>query len=111
MDLNRLPELFCGFPHRPRVGPTLYPVACSPQAWAAGSVFMLLGACLGMDINAPDRVIRFDRPILPDYLSAMDITGLRVDDAFVDLSFHYHPDGVGVLVSRRTRPIDVIVAK
>ena len=45
--LHRLPELICGFGRRPGKGPTLYPVACSPQAWAAGSVFMVLQACLG----------------------------------------------------------------
>ena len=47
VDLHRLPELFCGFPRRPGEGPTLYPVACAPQAWAAGAVFMLLQAALG----------------------------------------------------------------
>ncbi|HUG15120.1 MAG TPA: amylo-alpha-1,6-glucosidase [Thermomicrobiales bacterium] len=111
MDLKRLPELFCGFPRRQRVGPTLYPVACSPQAWAAGSVLMLLEACLGMDIDAPGRVIRFDRPILPDYVPELDISRLAVGDAVVDLAFHYHPDGVGVLVASRTEHVEVIVAK
>ena len=49
---RRLPELICGFGRRPGKGPTLYPVACSPQAWAAGSVFMVLQACLGLEIRA-----------------------------------------------------------
>ena len=42
MDGQRLPELFCGFHRRAGEGPTLYPVACSPQAWAAGAVFHLI---------------------------------------------------------------------
>ena len=51
-DGHRLPELFCGFPRREGEGPTLYPVACSPQAWAAAAVFCMLQACLGLDIDA-----------------------------------------------------------
>ena len=54
---HRLPELICGFGRRPGKGPTLYPVACSPQAWAAGSVFMLLQACLGLEIRASESRI------------------------------------------------------
>ena len=48
LDSHRLPELFCGFSKRPEQAPTLYPVACAPQAWAAGAVFLLLQSCLGM---------------------------------------------------------------
>jgi hypothetical protein len=56
VELHRLPELFCGFHKRPESsGPTLYPVACAPQAWAAGSVFLLLRACLGLDARAHER--------------------------------------------------------
>jgi glycogen debranching enzyme len=51
VDLHRLPELFCGFSRRPGEGPTLYPVACAPQAWASASAFMLLGAALGITID------------------------------------------------------------
>ena len=47
-DMSRLPELFCGFTRRPHRAPTPYPVACAPQAWSAGAVFGLLGACLGL---------------------------------------------------------------
>ena len=54
-DLHRLPELFCGFPRRPGEAPTLYPVACAPQAWASGAVFLVLQACLGLDVFAPER--------------------------------------------------------
>ena len=63
MELHRLPELFCGFARRSGEGPTLYPVACSPQAWSTASVFMLLGACLRLSITAspPDPL----HPCLP----------------------------------------------
>jgi glycogen debranching enzyme len=109
MDLSRLPELFCGFARRPHVGPTLYPVACAPQAWAAGSVVSLLQSCLGLEIDAGQRVVRFDRPVLPPDLQEIVISNLVVADVVLDLSLHQHPDGVGVRVLRRNGPVDVVV--
>ena len=61
-DLGRLPELFCGLDRHRGEGPTLYPVACSPQAWAAGAVFLLVQACLGVSIQGTHNRILFDRP-------------------------------------------------
>jgi glycogen debranching enzyme len=57
-DLHRMPELFCGFSREGSAGPVLYPVACAPQAWAAGAVFLLFQACLGLHIDAPRKVLR-----------------------------------------------------
>ena len=51
MDLRRLPELYCGFQRGRERGPTLYPVACSPQAWAAGTPLLLLQSSLGLEFN------------------------------------------------------------
>src|SRR5262245_63172137 len=63
-DLHRLPELFCGFPRRPGEAPTLYPVACAPQAWASGAVFLLLQACFWLDVFASERWLLFWIPLL-----------------------------------------------
>src|SRR5690606_16727720 len=41
-ELHRLPELFCGFARTAGDAPTVYPVACTPQAWAAGAPYLLL---------------------------------------------------------------------
>jgi glycogen debranching enzyme len=84
IELNRLPELFCGMERRPGEGPTLYPVACSPQAWAAGAAFLLLQACLGLSVDAEKQQIRFDDPYLPDgvsklYLRDLHVAGSRID--------------------------------
>src|SRR5690606_2261305 len=68
IDLQRLPELFCGFKRRPNEGPTAYPVACSPQAWSVAVVFMLLQACFRIDVNALTKTITFNKPVLPPYL-------------------------------------------
>src|SRR5207248_1138877 len=77
-DLHRLPELFCGFPRRPGESPTLYPVACAPQAWASGAVFLLLQSCLGLDVLAPERKLVFSKPFLPQFLPQVRIRDLKV---------------------------------
>jgi glycogen debranching enzyme len=111
LDLNRMPELFCGFPRRPGEGPTLYPVACAPQAWSAAAVFQLLQACLGLRVSAPANQILVSTPLLPPFLDNVSIRGLRVGAATVDLQLHRHPDDVGVQVVRRDGDVDVVVVK
>jgi glycogen debranching enzyme len=108
-DLARLPELFCGFTRRPGEGPTRYPVACSPQAWAAGAAFMLLQAALGLEVDAPRRRVRFRNGRLPDTVSWVSIDGLRVGDAELDLVVERKPSGIDVRVTRR-RGIAAVVA-
>jgi glycogen debranching enzyme len=110
LELQRLPELLCGFERRAGEGPTTYPVACSPQAWAVGAVFMLLEACLGLTVSAPERRISFDAPRLPSFLEELTISDLRVGDAVVDLRLRRHGDGdLGVDVLRRSAPVDVVL--
>src|SRR5882724_2686245 len=111
-DLHRLPELFCGFPRRPGEAATLYPVACAPQAWASGAVFLLLQACLGLDVFAPERRLVFSKPFLPQFLPQVSIHDLKVGDASVDLLLTRHDEGdVGVNVLRRNGILDVVVLK
>ena len=112
LDLHRLPELFCGFPRRPGEAPTLYPVACAPQAWAAGAVFLLLEACLGLSISAPDQRLIFSKPFLPAFLPQVTIRDLKVGDAHVDLLLTRHNEGdVGVNVLRREGELEVVLLK
>src|SRR5437899_9881263 len=85
-DKHRLPELFCGFLRRPSEGPTLYPVACSPQAWASASVFYLLKACLGLSFHARSPHVRFNHPALPPFLEEVQISNLRVAAGTIDLA-------------------------
>jgi len=82
----RLPELLCGFPRSAGEPPVPYPVACLPQAWAAGSVFMLLQACLGLSIDAGGRRIEVRQPRLPIGIDQFHIEGLAVGDKVVDLA-------------------------
>ena len=85
VDLHRLPELFCGLKRRPAEGPTLYPVACSPQAWAAAAPFLILEGCLGISLQPErDRII-FDRPFLPEGIAQLSIRNLRCGKNVADL--------------------------
>jgi glycogen debranching enzyme len=111
MDLQRLPELFCGFERAPGAGPVHYPVACLPQSWAAAAVYMVLGSCLGLEINAPERKILFSDAKLPDYLSLVEISNLRVGTAEIDLKFHRYSEDVGVSIPRRDGELEVVVVK
>jgi glycogen debranching enzyme len=110
-DLRRMPELFCGFSPRPHEGPTLYPVACAPQAWAAGAVFLLLQACLGLEIDAVRGQILFDRPLLPPMVPRVIIRQLEVGDARVDLVLENHHDDVSVRLVRRDGDIGIVTLK
>jgi glycogen debranching enzyme len=111
----RLPELFCGFPRRDDEAPTLYPVACSPQAWASGSVFGLLEAITGMGIGRDpetDRVqVLFRKPVLPKDINLLEVNGLRLGEEEIDLQLHRSDHDTGVLVRRRTPGVDVMISK
>jgi glycogen debranching enzyme len=109
--LHRLPELICGFAREGDRGPTLYPVACAPQAWAAGAPFLLIQACLGLRIHASEGLVTFDHPILPDGLTDLSIAQLPAGDGTVDLTCVGYPENVGVSVTRRHSRVKVVVTK
>jgi len=115
MPMLRLPELFCGFARREDEGPTHYPVACSPQAWASGSVFALLEAVTGMAIGKDETTgrvqVRLRHPVLPRRINVLEISGLRLGDEEIDLQLHRGEHDVGVLVRRRTSGVDVLISK
>jgi len=111
VDLHRLPELICGFPRRGRQYPTLYPVACAPQAWAAGAVFLLLAATLGVHIDAPARRISFTRARLPETIDWLRLTDLAVGDARIDVRLERHQHDTGVTVLRREGQVEIVSVK
>jgi glycogen debranching enzyme len=84
----RLPELYCGFPRITGQGPVPYPVACLPQAWSSGSVFMLLQASLGVRIDGWRKEVHIERPLLPIGIESLSIRDLPVGDVCIDLEFH-----------------------
>lgn len=108
MDLHRLPELFCGLERRQEEGPTMYPVACSPQAWAAAAPFLIVQACLGISVRGAENRVVFERPCLPEGIPHLTIRGLRVGDASVDLLFERQADTARVQVLDKQGEIEVI---
>ncbi len=111
VHLHRLPELFCGFDRTAGEGPTLYPVACEPQAWASGSIFLLLQACFGLSLQADERKIFFHYPVLPQFLEQAAIKGLKVGDASVDIVLSRYGSDVGINVLRREGDVEVVTIK
>jgi glycogen debranching enzyme len=111
MELFRVPEVFCGFERREGEAPTLYPHACSPQSWAAGSVYLMLQALLGIDIDAVKRCVNFSFPRLPECIESLRLTGLTVGDGLVDLTVQNYLSDVSVQLGRRGTGISVTVEK
>ncbi len=86
IDLRRLPELFCGFPRRHTRGPTFYPVACMPQAWAAAAPLSMLQSCLGLGFD-PERLhLTLEEPVLPDFLEEVTLRNLRLGEGGADVA-------------------------
>ena len=108
VDLNRLPELFCGLDRSTREGPTLYPVACAPQAWAAGAAFLLLQSCLGLSLDAEKKQIRLDGPYLPEAIPELWLRDLRVADACVDLFLERRNDLVRLQILHKRGEVEII---
>jgi glycogen debranching enzyme len=101
MDLRRLPELFCGFRRRPGKGPTFYPVACAPQAWASATPLAFLQACLGLDFRHATEQIRFRQPRLPEFLDWVEIRRLSVGASSFDIMLRRYGTDVSVNVLDR----------
>ncbi len=109
MDLRRLPELFCGFRRERRRGPTLYPVACAPQAWASATPFTLLEAALGLEFDAQRGEIRLRNPRLPAFLNEVILRELQLGSSSVDLRVRRHGDDVSLEVLRTRGQIQVSI--
>jgi glycogen debranching enzyme len=109
MDLNRLPELFCGFQRARNRGPTRYPVACTPQAWASAAPFCLLQAALGLEVDPAAEQLRLRNPCLPNFLDEVIVRNLQVGDSSVDIAVRRDGDAVSVSVLRALGAIEVSV--
>jgi glycogen debranching enzyme len=86
-DYLRLPELFCGFTRRTPNRPVSYPIACSPQAWAAGSPYLMLQAMLGISARAHQNLLTVNLPHLPTWLNTVEVRNLAVGDSRISVVF------------------------
>lgn len=107
MEGRRIPELFCGFRRRTGRGPTIYPAACSPQAWAAGTPFLLMQGMLGVSFEPAARRICLVRPRLPEFMSHVTIRNLSLGGASVDFTLHRHGPRVSLDVLRAAPGLEV----
>lgn len=109
MAHRRLPELFCGFPRSLHHSPVPYPVACKPQAWSAGSVFLLVQAALGLGIDGWTDCVTFDRMILPQGVNRLDIRKLRVRNGWIDLTIIRDHSGTAVKMIGKQGTAEIVV--
>jgi len=97
---RRLPELFCGTSEENTL--VRYPVACSPQAWAAAAPFLLLQSVLGIHVDGVNQRIFIRNPKMPSAMSRVEIERLRVGRSRVSLRLrrvgkHCHVDRLDVV--------------
>ena len=95
---SRLPELFCGFARAAGYGPTRYPVACSPQSWAAGAPFLLLSAVLGFQPEAERERLTLRAPALPKWMDSLELRRLKLGAQNLDLKFDRSNGGTSVIL-------------
>jgi glycogen debranching enzyme len=121
-DYMRLPELFCGFARRTpnrvftvgrpppaRGRPVSYPVACSPQAWAAGAPFLILQAMLGISARADENKLTVNKPHLPEWLKWVELRNLRVGRSTLSLRFREEGGITGFSLLERDGDVRVVM--
>jgi glycogen debranching enzyme len=106
---SRMPELFCGFPRLPGHGPTRYPVACSPQAWSAGTGFQLVAGMLGLVPDAGENRLTLHRPRLPLWLGWLEIEGLRIAKSRISLRATQGKESAAVEILSRDGDAEIVV--
>jgi glycogen debranching enzyme len=108
-DYMRLPELFCGFTRRTPSRPVQYPVACSPQAWAAGAPFLLLQAMLGVSALAHENLLTVNKPHLPRWLNQVELRNLRVGNSMLSLIFRREGETTGFSLIAKEGDVRVVM--
>jgi len=109
MELRRLPELFCGFQRQRGRGPTLYPVACTPQAWASAAPFSLIEAALGLEFEPHRHEIRLRNPRLPPFLDEVILRNLQLGGSSVDVKVRRNRDDVSLEILRAQGKIQISI--
>lgn len=111
IELQRMPELFCGFSIRHGEAPTSYPVACSPQAWSVSAVYLMLQSCLQIFIDAPRKELTFNNPVLPSYLEKVCVRNLVVSSGIFELEFQRYEWDISIHIISKPHDWKVIVRR
>ncbi len=110
-DDFRLPELYCGFRKRGFEPPVPYEVACKPQAWAAGAIFLMLKSMLGISMDVDQSYLVFNSPLLTPKMKVLEIKNLQGRDWEIDLVVRSTQYGTSVEVTRKTGQLRVFTVK
>jgi glycogen debranching enzyme len=110
IELRRLPELFCGFARSRGQGPTFYPVACIPQAWAAATPIALIQAALGLTFDVAGGRVVLEEPVLPPFLDEILLRNVRLDRGSLDILVCRAGSGVTTSALRRDGDIGLVVS-
>ena len=105
----RFPEVFCGFSTEEVPVPVQYPVACRPQAWASGAPLLMMRSYGGFAADAPNGKLYIDRPRLPAWLQRIEIQGMRVGDARLDLVFSNNNGVTATEIPRKDGELEVLI--
>ncbi|MGV2828684.1 amylo-alpha-1,6-glucosidase [Myxosarcina sp. GI1(2024)] len=105
---QRPPELFCGYERTPENTPVRYPVACSPQAWATGSLFQLLQVAINIVPDAATNGVRVIHPVLPESLDSLWLHNLRVGSTVLDLQFERSGGTTACRVAKKRGNLKVV---
>ncbi|HEY9812063.1 MAG TPA: amylo-alpha-1,6-glucosidase, partial [Candidatus Sericytochromatia bacterium] len=106
---QRPPELFCGYERFNDSDPVKYPVACSPQAWATGSIFQLLQMMVNLVPDAAGNCLRIIDPTLPDSINSLSLHNLRVRSTVLDLEFERSGDSTACRVVKKRGNLRVVI--
>jgi glycogen debranching enzyme len=106
---HRPPELFCGYERTNDNDPVQYPVACSPQAWATGSIFQLLQMTANLVPDAPGNYLRIIDPALPESINHLSLQNLRVGPTLLDLEFERSGTTTACRVSKKRGNLRVVI--
>ena len=105
----RFPEVFCGFSTDEVPVPVQYPVACRPQAWASGSPLLMVRSYGGFAADAPNGKLYIDRPHLPAWLQRIEILGMRVGKARIDLVFSNNDGITATEIPRKDGELEILI--
>jgi glycogen debranching enzyme len=106
---HRPPELFCGYERVEDKAPVNYPVACSPQAWATGSVFQLLQTMVNLVPDARNNCLRIIDPALPESINSLSLHNLRIGQTLLDLEFERSGNTTACRVAKKRGNLRVVI--
>ncbi|MBE9212480.1 amylo-alpha-1,6-glucosidase [Plectonema cf. radiosum LEGE 06105] len=106
---QRPPELFCGYERNGDEAPVRYPVACTPQAWATGSIFQLLQMMVNLVPDAPNNCLRIIDPALPESINSLSFHNLRVGSTILDLEFERSGSTTACRVAKKRGNLRVVI--